>query len=279
MAGGFFRVRGESRAPSSSLPTRSGKIQEQWRSIVRGSARIRVDATRHGSSSMFYPRNQSSHCRRRSRESSERSQQSTKRSNSSLPPRSSFRCRAANGIGRGKHRDCSTFSSDWSPAKLRRVSPTWSPSRTPLNQTKLCRDESSSTLAEVNVWLRCPFPDPVYRLAPGAWLVPPGDDAEITLRLAVAMPNVLPLGGSGSTQLVTQLGDSSEELLVELLDASPVTEWLRSLRPIWHWDRDVEWTPAGSGSPLNSLNSGSLLLVLKIVTHLDGTLWFFDGDS
>jgi Fic family protein len=95
-----------------------------------------------------------------------------------------------------------------------------------------------------------PFTDPVYRLAPGAWLVPPGDDAEITLRLAVAMPNVLPLGGSGSTQLVTQLrGQRREELLVELLDASPVTEWLRSLRPIWHWDRDVEWTPAGSGSP------------------------------
>lgn len=50
-----------------------------------------------------------------------------------------------------------------------------------------------------------PFTDPIYRLAPGAWLISPGDEAEITLRLGVATPIVLPLGGSGSTQLVTRL--------------------------------------------------------------------------
>ena len=97
-----------------------------------------------------------------------------------------------------------------------------------------------------------PFTDPIYRLAPGAWLIPPGEEAEITLRLAVAMPNVLPLGGSGSTQLVTQLrGQRREELLIELLDASPVSTWLRSLRSTWNWSEDehVDWTPAGSGSP------------------------------
>jgi hypothetical protein len=95
-----------------------------------------------------------------------------------------------------------------------------------------------------------PFTDPIYRLAPGAWLTPPGEDADITFRLAVAAPNVLPLGGSASTQLVTQLrGQRREDLLVELLHASPITEWLRSLRSIWHWSDDAEWTPVGTGSP------------------------------
>ena len=80
-----------------------------------------------------------------------------------------------------------------------------------------------------------PFTDPIYRLAPGSWLIPPDDEAEVTFRLAVAMPNVLPLGGSGSTQLITQLrGQRREELLVELLDASSITKWLRSLESIWH---------------------------------------------
>lgn len=95
-----------------------------------------------------------------------------------------------------------------------------------------------------------PFTDPIYRLAPGSWLVAPGEEAEITLRLTVAMPSVLPLGGSGSTQLVTRLrGQRREELLIELLEASPITRWLESLRSTWHWRDDIQWTPAGSGSP------------------------------
>lgn len=94
------------------------------------------------------------------------------------------------------------------------------------------------------------FADPIYRLAPGTWLISPGEDAEITLRLAVAMPDVLPFGGSGSTQLVTLLrGQRREELLIKLLNASPITAWLRSLRSTWDWPDDPEWTPAGSGSP------------------------------
>lgn len=94
------------------------------------------------------------------------------------------------------------------------------------------------------------FSDPIYRLAPGTWLVPSGDESEITLRLAVAMPNVLPLGGIGTPQLVTRLrGQRREEFLIELLDASPITSWLRALRTTWHWPDDPEWTPAGSGSP------------------------------
>jgi Fic family protein len=101
----------------------------------------------------------------------------------------------------------------------------------------------------VNQVRQLPFTDPIYRLAPGSWLSPPGEDAEVTLRLAVAMPNVLPLGGSGSAQLVTQLrGQKREEFLIELLETSPLTAWLRTLRSTWHWDDDVEWTPTGSGS-------------------------------
>ena len=95
-----------------------------------------------------------------------------------------------------------------------------------------------------------PFTDPIYRLAPGSWLVSSGEEPEITLRLAVAMPTVLPLGGSGSMQLMTRLrGQRREELLIELLDASPITTWLRSLQSMWHWREDVDWTPTGSGSP------------------------------
>jgi Fic family protein len=96
------------------------------------------------------------------------------------------------------------------------------------------------------------FTDPIYRLAPGSWLTSPGEEAELTLRVAVALPNVLPMGGSGSSQLVTQLrGQRREELLCAVLDDSSITPWLRSLNDIWHWNEHekVEWTPAGSGSP------------------------------
>lgn len=96
------------------------------------------------------------------------------------------------------------------------------------------------------------FTDPIYRLAPNSWLISPGEEAELTLRVAVALPNVLPMGGSGSSQLVTQLrGQRREELLCALLDDSSITSWLRSLSAIWHWDEheDLVWTPAGSGSP------------------------------
>lgn len=94
-----------------------------------------------------------------------------------------------------------------------------------------------------------PFTDPIFRLAPGTWLAAPGENPELTLRVAVGMPNVLPLGGSG-IELVTQhRGQRREELLIDLLNHSPVTSWLRSQRSIWHWADDAEWTPAGSGSP------------------------------
>jgi Fic family protein len=95
-----------------------------------------------------------------------------------------------------------------------------------------------------------PFTDPIYRLAPGSWFTSPGEEPEITLRLAVAMPTVLPLGGSGSMQIVTRLrGQRREELLIQLLDASPITAWLRSLQSVWQWREDIDWTPTGSGSP------------------------------
>jgi Fic family protein len=95
-----------------------------------------------------------------------------------------------------------------------------------------------------------PFADAIYRLGPGSWLIPPGEQAEITFRLAVAMPTALPYGGGGSTQLVTRLrGQRREEFLIDLLETSPVTKWLRSLQSIWHWDEEVVWVPAGVGSP------------------------------
>ena len=95
-----------------------------------------------------------------------------------------------------------------------------------------------------------PLTDPIYRLAPGSWLTSLGEEPEITLRLAVAMPTVLPLGGSGSMQIVTRLrGQRREELLIQLLDASPITAWLRSLQSVWQWREDIDWTPTGSGSP------------------------------
>jgi hypothetical protein len=99
--------------------------------------------------------------------------------------------------------------------------------------------------------VRPPFTDPIFRLGPGSWLITPGEDPEISVRLAVALPNVMPMGGSGSTQLITTLrGQRREEFLAGILDASAVTAWLRSLRPIWHWPEDVDWTPVGgSGSP------------------------------
>ena len=97
---------------------------------------------------------------------------------------------------------------------------------------------------------RLPFADAIYRLSPGTWLISPGDQPEVTLRLAIVMPGVLPLGGSGSLQLVTLLrGQRREELLMDLLRASPRNDWIQSLRSTWHWGDGVDWTPAGSGTP------------------------------
>jgi Fic family protein len=100
--------------------------------------------------------------------------------------------------------------------------------------------EAISTLA---------FSDPIYRLAPGSWLIPPGE-AELTLRVAAAMPSVLPIGGMGSQQAGQLRAQEREALLSSLLETSPITAWLRSLGQVWHWPEDSQptWTPVGAGS-------------------------------
>jgi Fic family protein len=97
---------------------------------------------------------------------------------------------------------------------------------------------------------RLAFTDQIYRLGPGSWLIPPTPEPEITIRLAAALPNVLPLGGSGSTQIVTQLrGQRREEFLAELLDTWPMTAWLRSFHSSPNPMENVGWIPVGSNPP------------------------------
>jgi hypothetical protein len=122
--------------------------------------------------------------------------------------------------------------------------------RTPDNSEPYPVAEYVASPYESGAITRLPFTDSIYRLGPGSWLVPLGEAPDLTARLAVALPSVLPMGGTGSTQLVTRLrGQRREELLVRLLNASPVTTWLRSLRSTWHWTEDVDWITVGSGSP------------------------------
>lgn len=110
--------------------------------------------------------------------------------------------------------------------------------------------DEQSQLGGEGLKRRLPYSDPIYRLAPGSWLAPPGEEPDLTLRVAIALPGVLPIGGSGSTQIVTKLrGQRREELLVDLLNASPLTPWLRSFSAKWHWADHPDWLPLGSGSP------------------------------
>ncbi len=88
------------------------------------------------------------------------------------------------------------------------------------------------------------------RLGPGSWLVPPADPPDVTLRVAVAVPDVLPMMGWGDGGPVTLLrGQRREALIVDRLVSSPVTVWLHSLAETWGWDGTPEWVPVGTGSP------------------------------
>jgi len=107
----------------------------------------------------------------------------------------------------------------------------------------------SATGGEQTV-VRLPSTDGVLlRLGPGSWLNPPSDAPEVMLRVAVALPSVLPLFGGNSAERATLLrGQKREECLLDLLEHSPITEELHRLERVWGGVSGANWEPAGTGT-------------------------------
>jgi Fic family protein len=89
----------------------------------------------------------------------------------------------------------------------------------------------------------------LVRLGPGSWLTPPTDTPEVTLRIAVALPNVIPgLGGNSPERATLLRGQKREERLCDLLENSPITEQLRGLEHVWGGTAGAKWEAAGTGT-------------------------------
>ena len=82
---------------------------------------------------------------------------------------------------------------------------------------------------------------------------PGGHQPDITLRVAVALPGVLPhIGGREPRRVgVTRLdGEARERVIEQALNLSPLTTWLIAQREVWHWDEgELLWGAYGSGYP------------------------------
>jgi Fic family protein len=95
-----------------------------------------------------------------------------------------------------------------------------------------------------------PWTDDLFvRLGPGSWLIPPADAPEVTLRVAVALPNVLFGIGAHSTGQATLIrGQKREDRLIALLESSPITEQLHRLDRVWGGARVANWEAVGTGA-------------------------------
>jgi hypothetical protein len=93
------------------------------------------------------------------------------------------------------------------------------------------------------------FPEILMR-GPTSWLLDVDPERpELTLRVLVALPGVLPLMGGGGPEQVTQLrGEVRERLIKEALDASHLTSWLSALGDTWHWTDTPTWQVHGNSN-------------------------------
>ncbi len=101
------------------------------------------------------------------------------------------------------------------------------------------------------------YPTPIYgsteqemhQLGPNRWLVPPGPERpDVSLRIAVALPALTTTSMNAGIATLLR-GDERERWLIETLEASPITTWIRGLHSSWHWDDDAQWQIFGSGQP------------------------------
>jgi len=89
----------------------------------------------------------------------------------------------------------------------------------------------------------------LVRLGPSSWLTPPTDTPGISLRVAVAIPTVIPgLSGNPVERATVLRGQKREERLRDLLANSPITEHLRDLEHVWDQTADAKWEAAGTGT-------------------------------
>ena len=90
--------------------------------------------------------------------------------------------------------------------------------------------------------------DFLFRLRPGSWFSPP-EVPELTLRVTVALPSVLPGIGANSAERTTLLrGQKREERLTDLLEHSPITEQLHQLERVWGGVTGARWEATGIGT-------------------------------
>ncbi len=89
----------------------------------------------------------------------------------------------------------------------------------------------------------------ISRLAPGSWLVPLGPDVpDLTMRVAAAIPGSLPLMHYSGKIAARLRGEAREDVILETLNALPLTKWLTAQQTVWHWEGDPQWEVVGSGS-------------------------------
>jgi hypothetical protein len=87
----------------------------------------------------------------------------------------------------------------------------------------------------------------MHQLAPNSWLVPFGPkQPEMILRVGAASPAIP--ASNATTGTATRIrGEARERWLIDTLEASSFTRWLRGLAPVWHWEDEVHWEVHGSG--------------------------------
>jgi len=110
-------------------------------------------------------------------------------------------------------------------------------------------DSSTSDTAELSVHASLRFPEILIR-GPTSWLLDVGPERpELTLRVLIALPGVLPLMGGGGPEQITQLrGEARENLIRGVLGGSQLTRWLTEQRETWHWTDEPSWQVHGNSN-------------------------------
>jgi hypothetical protein len=83
----------------------------------------------------------------------------------------------------------------------------------------------------------------IDQLRPMGWAS--GAQAEMVIRVAVALPSVVSVPSNASETVSLPIGQHEQHLL-SVLDSSSITQWLRTKKEVWHWD-DAQWATTGLG--------------------------------
>lgn len=92
---------------------------------------------------------------------------------------------------------------------------------------------------------------PMTYFGPTSWFQWSGpSQPDVTFRIAVALPGVVPQMGTAADRVTRLRGEARERLIEEALNQSPVTTYLNAQREVWHWqDGETSWGAYGNGYP------------------------------